>query len=111
MSCSAKAAPPWPWNDLTPATAPPPIGAAGSVAGAAAAAGGGGAPCARLTVDTEASTDCAAVAVMPALVRPPTNARRDIPLDRYFATSSLIVCPLFRYGGFRIRPEFGAEIV
>src|SRR6185437_3674336 len=68
-------------------------------------------------VDTEASTEFAAVAVIPALVRPPTKARREMPCDRYFATSSLIVRPqkaevsLRRRGGFRARPELGAEIV
>jgi hypothetical protein len=59
---------------LTPATGA--AGAAGTVAAGAArrrpARQRGGA-CSGLTVFTEASTDCAAVAVRPALVKPPTN--------------------------------------
>src|SRR6266699_3011539 len=81
MSCAAKQAPPVPWNDFTA-----PAAAAG-VAGTPAAGAAAGA-CARATELTELSTDCAAVTVRPALVRPRTKPRREIPFDRYFATSS-----------------------
>src|SRR5262245_66678082 len=91
MSCSAKQAPPGPWNDFTPRTAMlDAAGAAGAAGAAAAGAGGGVGPCAWLTEATEPSTDWAAVAVRPALVSPRTNPRRDIPCDRYLATSSLM---------------------
>src|SRR6266705_1890035 len=73
MSCSANAAPPVPWNGLTPATA------------------ADAAPGAKLTEVTAPSTDWAAVAVRPALVRPLTNRRREIECDRYWATSSRMV--------------------
>ncbi len=95
MSCSAKQAPPGPWNDFTPVTAEPAVAAAVAAAGGAAAgaAGAGPAPWARLTEPTEAKTEFAAVAVSPALVRPLTNLRREMSCDRYFTTSSLIVVP------------------
>src|SRR5947209_16507385 len=81
MSCSARQAPPVPWNDFTA-----PAAAAG-VAGTPAAGAAAGA-CARATELTELSTDWAAVTVRPALVRPRTKPRREIPFDKYFATSS-----------------------
>src|SRR5437016_9648195 len=84
MSCSAKAAPPGPWNDFTgPATV------AGTPAPAAGAAGVGP-TWAWLTVLTELSTDWAAVMVRPAWVRPVTKLRREIPFDKYLTTSSLM---------------------
>src|SRR5258707_6372619 len=93
MSCSARAAPPVPWNCFTPAIVPGPGAektfASGGTYGTGAVAPP--APCARLTEVTEPSTDCAAVAVRPALVRPLTKRRREIECDRYLATSSRIV--------------------
>src|SRR5215831_4089715 len=71
MSCSAKAAPPWPSKVFTGPAAD-------------------GAVCASVTVLTELSTDCAAVMVRPALVRPVTKLRRDTPLERYWITRSRI---------------------
>src|ERR1700693_1809742 len=92
MSCSAKQAPPLPWKDFTA-----PVAALAAAAGtvlAAAAGAVGAALCARATEETELSTDWAAVAVRPALVRPRTNPRRDNEWLRYFATSSRMeVCP------------------
>ena len=75
----------------------PPAGAAAAaaVAGAAPAGGVGVGPvCATLTELTDASTPCAAVTVMPALVSVPTNLRRDISLFRYLTTSSRILVSL-----------------
>src|SRR5215467_15485258 len=104
-------------------------GAAGAGAGAAGAGPAcGPEPCAwtELTDATAVSTDWAAVAVKPALVRPPTNPRREIPCDKYLATSSRIVRSLgipgrgainapqlFRWGARLLgtRPEVAAEII
>src|SRR5262245_16416463 len=97
MSCSAKAAPPVPWNAFTgPVDATCPTVAAGAAAaGAAAPAGGVGAGPVCATAELmEASTPCAAVMVMPALVSPPTKPRREIRLCRYFTTSSRILVSL-----------------
>src|SRR5258708_5520299 len=119
MSCSAKAAPPLPWNGFT--AAPAALAAmaetdAVAVAVAAAAAAGGAAVWARLTEETEPSTDCAAVAVRPALVRPRTNPRRDSEWLRYLATSSRMGRSLWkslsrRYRRLGVWPEVGAEII
>src|SRR5262249_14064523 len=102
--------------------------AAGAGAGAAGAEPPcGPAPCAwpGLTDATAVSTDWAAVAVRPALVRPPTKPRREIPCDKYLATSSRIVRSLdcgrdaikaphlSRWGARRLgpRPEIAAEVI
>src|SRR4051812_43063726 len=82
-------APPLPWNAFTgPAAAaatpvPPPAAAPAPVG-----AGGCGPVWPKLTVLTEARTDCAAVMVRPALVRPVTKPRRETPFDKYLTTSS-----------------------
>src|SRR4051812_26899331 len=88
MSCSANIAPPWPWNDFTCTDA------AGAVRAPAPTIGSDGGVCATLTVLTELSTDCAAVMVRPAWVRPLTKPRREIPFDRYLTTRSLMICSL-----------------
>jgi len=71
---------PVPWKDFTAPVAAP-AAAAGTVAaaaaGAAAAGAAGAALCASATDETELSTDWAAVAVRPALVRPRTKPRRE----------------------------------
>src|SRR5262245_52391019 len=98
MSCSAKAAPPWPSNDFTGPAAD-------------------GAVCASVTVLTELSTDWAAVMVRPALVRPVTKLRRDTPFDRYFTTRSRmdrllgLVPAVSQLASARLRFEIGAEIL
>src|SRR5262249_16375096 len=87
----------------------------------------GPAPCAwpGLTDATAVSTDWAAVAVRPALVRPPRKRRREIPCDKDLATSSRIVLSLdcgrdaikapqlSRWGARRLgtRPEIAAEVI
>ena len=96
MSWSANAEPPVPCTARTAAVVACPL-VAGAAAGAAAAPAGGvgvGPVCATLTELTDASTPCAAVTVMPALVRVPTNLRRDISLFRYLTTSSRILVSL-----------------
>src|SRR5947199_5392062 len=77
ISCSAKQAPPLPWNGFTaaPAALAAAAGTVAAAAGAVAATGAAGAVCATLTDETEPSTDWAAVAVSPALVRPRTKPR------------------------------------
>src|SRR6516164_6831822 len=74
MSCSAKAAPPVPWNDLIA----PPAAAVGA-AGTGGTEGAGAGPCAVATELTELSTDCAAVTVRPALVKPLTSLAAKSP--------------------------------
>src|SRR5438034_5858539 len=98
MSCPTKSAPQVRSHALTPATAVA-AGAAGAGAGTAGAEPAcGPAPCAwtEFTDATAVSTDWAAVAVKPALVRPPTKPRREIPCDKYLATRS----PIIRSFGF-----------
>src|SRR5439155_6951878 len=89
MSSSANAAPPVPWNCLTGSVVVAPAGPlVAAAAGAAAPPPPAGPLWALVTVLTEANTDCAAVMVSPALVRPLTNPRRDTPFDRYWITRS-----------------------
>src|SRR5262245_29215582 len=95
MSWSANADPPVPCTARTTPVAPCPVVADAAGAAAAPAVGAGAGPvCATATELTDASTPCAAVIVMPALVRLPTKLRRDICLFRYLTTSSRIVVSL-----------------